>query len=988
MAPRSDPSQSMPATFPFVGREREMGILHESLARAIAGHGHLVMVSGEAGIGKTSLVRAFIGETAKQNALILQGHCYDLTTTPPYGPWLEIADRYPDDTALPDVPEVLKRGTGIGDLPSQLALFESVRDFLASLSRTRPLVLVLEDLHWADQESLDLLRYLARHLDGRRILLLATYRDDEVTRQHLMFALLPNLVRESEAVRVELGPLSPESVEALVMSRWPLLAKDQERLVDYLLTYAEGHPLFTVEVLRTMEQHGFVHHPDDSFRLADLSELPVPTLVRQVIERHMAQLDEESQHYLKVAAVIGHEVPLDVWQAVGGMPDSDLLAVLDQAIALHLLEASTTNNAVRFVHALTREVVYASILPPQRRIWHQLVAETLASAPNPILDSVAYHFQQAGDQRAVDWFIRAGEWAEHTFAWNSAVDRFLTVSILLETHESRSRERGWLLFRAARLSYYIDPAGGVENLDEAIRVAALAGDGVLRASSQFRRGHLRCFTGAVQRGIEEMAEGVKLWAKLPVEQKRSCEYWNLLDADLQVNLHLGTLMLWMAIVGRYQECLQHAETFLAQIHPERERLAQPHHWLWPGGYVGIGMTYATMGWPVQAREMFELARESFQAMGNLVMESLSLMSLLRDVLIPYELERVTERYRIADEIEAAWVRAEGGMRSLISPRLQVIPLLLTDGAWDEIKGLASPGIVTHTNVTRQLELVTALGLIARHQGDAELAWEQVRTALPDGPATEPGNSFFVHARESFALAIELSIDAEDLEDARAWLVAHDCWLEWSGGTRWQPEQHLLWARYHHARGQFDESRDRASRALDLASDPRQPLVLIAAHRFLGQLDTEARQYSEAEAHLQKSLDLAQTCAAPFERALTLLVLAVLRATTGEIAYSKALLDEVRTICVPLNARPTLARANALTAKLHSESRRTDNPAGLTPREIEVLQLVAQGLPDKEIAENLFISHHTVMRHVSHILTKLEVESRTAAAARAVRDALI
>src|SRR5437763_5242950 len=186
----------------LVGREREQALLAKHLASALAGRGSLVLIGGEAGIGKTALAEALAHEAAAHGALVLVGRCYDLTETPPYGPWLDLFARYTPTGDLPPPPAPFaERGT-LGEVPSQAALFAQVHDFLAALAARRPLVLLLDDLHWADPASLDLLRSLARPLEPMPLLLLATYRADELTRRHPLYQLLPTLVREAHAARL------------------------------------------------------------------------------------------------------------------------------------------------------------------------------------------------------------------------------------------------------------------------------------------------------------------------------------------------------------------------------------------------------------------------------------------------------------------------------------------------------------------------------------------------------------------------------------------------------------------------------------------------------------------------------------------------------------------------------------------------------------------------------------------------------------------
>lgn len=169
--------------------------------------------------------------------------------------------------------------------------------------------------------------------------------------------------------------------------------------------------------------------------------------------------------------------------------------------------------------------------------------------------------------------------------------------------------------------------------------------------------------------------------------------------------------------------------------------------------------------------------------------------------------------------------------------------------------------------------------------------------------------------------------------------------------------------------------------------PAQPLVLLATHRFAAQLDIEAGQYADAEQHLDEALALADACAAPFERALTLLTRAELRATTGAIDDALAVVDQVNDICVPLGARPTLARADALAARLSATPVAPGHAAGLSAREVEVLRLVARGLSDAEVAEQLFLARRTVNTHLTSIYTKLDVNNRAAATRWAIEHGI-
>src|SRR5919202_5063791 len=234
------------ADAPLVGRERERALLRERLDAALAGRGGLALLGGEAGIGKTALAEALGREALDRGARVAVGRCYDLTETPPYGPWREALAALPHSPDLPPLPAALG-GPERGEAPA----------------------------------SLDLLRALARRLAGLPLLLLATYRADELTRRHPLSQLLPLLVREARATQLDLRPLPEEAVLGLVRGRYALPDADERRLVDYVRDRAEGHPLFVGELLRTLEEAAALRREDGGWRLGDLGGGRVPRLLRQ-----------------------------------------------------------------------------------------------------------------------------------------------------------------------------------------------------------------------------------------------------------------------------------------------------------------------------------------------------------------------------------------------------------------------------------------------------------------------------------------------------------------------------------------------------------------------------------------------------------------------------------------------------------------------------------------------------------------------------------
>ena len=275
------------------GREGEQARLRQMLDEAAGGRGSFVLIGGEAGIGKTALATSIAYEARGRGIPVWVGHCFEFVATPPYGPWMEsgIFDGHSGDV-LP--PPMLRSDEGTGAAGSQAALFEQMQEFLTALTRRHPIVLILEDLHWSDPASLELLRFVSRNVEGLRALLVVTYRDDEITRQLPFYGLLPTLVRESGARRIELRRLGESAVREMVAAGYGLPEADEGRLVSYLTDLTAGNAFFTIELLRTLEEELVLHREGEGWVLEDPGGIRVPSLLRQIIEGRLERLGEET----------------------------------------------------------------------------------------------------------------------------------------------------------------------------------------------------------------------------------------------------------------------------------------------------------------------------------------------------------------------------------------------------------------------------------------------------------------------------------------------------------------------------------------------------------------------------------------------------------------------------------------------------------------------------------------------------------------------
>ena len=962
---------------PLIGRDRERNILHDHLVEACAGSGTLVLLSGEAGIGKTALAEALCHEARAQDVLVLTGRCYDLTDTPPYGPWLDLFERYhPGDGSplgsMPPPPSAFATRGLVGAVASQAALIRQVGDFFAALCTLRPVVLLLEDLHWADPASLDLLRVLARALPTLPLLLLATYRADELSPVHPLTRLLPAIMREAPVARLDLRPLRAEDVFTLVAARYRLPTADTTRLATYVYQRAEGNPLFGGELLRTLEEEGIIQYTSAGWTLGFLAHVRVPPLLRQIIEGRTARLDGEAQRLLGIAAVLGQVVPLGIWGCVGEVDENALLPVIVQASVARLAEVSEDGRSVRFVHALIHEALYEGLSPPARRLLHCAAADALLAMPDPDPDAIASHLRRAGDPRAKVWLTHAGERAQRAYAYAGAAERYTEALAFPDGPGTDPSARGWLRYRLARVLERADPSQSRACLMEAMVLAGTHGDAALAGLTTFSRGVQRAFAGELRGGLVDMEAGVAALATLdPAERARLATH--AAAAGFAADPR-GTFVLFLALAGQggrawalgKRTTAESARASAGETADDRDVQN------------GMALADATLGRPDKARRAAAVALAGYRAAGNDTVAWNVALRELAWIILPYHAEDPDRRHHLATEVALDYTRATGWSEA--ATRLARLPFLVLEGAWDEVHHAAALALASpHRDSTWPIHAHGALGAVARGQGKWDEAWALVREALPAGSEEQPGDTEFLPALQAQRLAVGLALDVGDAATARAWLEAHDRWLAWSGTILGQSEGQVLWAHYCRLAGNPIAAHGHAQHALIHATAPRQPLALLAAHRLMGELHTDARHFDDAQEHLNQSLALAEACAAPFERALTLLALAALHGACGKSDAARDLLDEVRAICVPLGALPTLACADALAQRLTVALHRTPMyPAGLSAREVEVLRFVSVGLTNPQIAAHLFLSPRTVDQHLRSIYGKLGVSTRAAA----------
>jgi serine/threonine protein kinase/tetratricopeptide (TPR) repeat protein len=460
IAAESQPS-SAPADIPLVGRESEFSDLLQMLSGAMAGHGAMVLIAGEAGIGKSHLARAVVREARRRGVLGVVGHCYEMEGAPAFAPFIEILEyirrmapregfRYSLGDNAPEVARLMPElRTIYPDIPppiqlpteqSRLFFFNEFRTFVERAATVTPLVVVFEDLQWADEPTLLLLEHHARSLGNTPMLALCTYRDVELEVTGAFSRTLERLLRERQATRMQLRRLPLENVKAMLGALGG--QTPPQPLVRAVFDETDGNPFFVEEVFRHLAEEGKLF--DDAgewLPTIGVGELHVPDSVRLVLDRRLSRLPEEARRVLITAAVIGRTFSLRLLEELeNSRPDAALDAV-ELAEKSHFLvhEPDDRDVRYRFVHELVRQTLSESLSFPRRQRLHLRVAEAIEKLYAGRLEShatqLAHHLHQAGasanPEKAARYLLLAAQRAHAGSAYEEALgylDRGLSLA--------------------------------------------------------------------------------------------------------------------------------------------------------------------------------------------------------------------------------------------------------------------------------------------------------------------------------------------------------------------------------------------------------------------------------------------------------------------------------------------------------------------------------------------------------------------------------
>jgi tetratricopeptide (TPR) repeat protein/KaiC/GvpD/RAD55 family RecA-like ATPase len=460
---------------PLVNRVEEMNVLKEAVYRAVHGEGGLVFVHGEAGIGKTRLVRELGAYARSRGVQVLYGRCpalFRMDGVPPYIIWKEIikdyletctpeqlysvVGNYPSEVAklVPELGQklrVIPQSFPISPEQEQNRLFEAVSQLIGNISREAPLLVILDDLQWTDPSSLLLLHYIAHGVQKTSLLLLGAYRSTDIDSKHPLTPVLTELKRERLPQTVSLKRMSLEDISEIIRQ---ILEQDDVPTEFCRLVYEKtrGNPFFTEEVLESLKEEEVIYREGSRWKIKDVSRIEFPETVKNVLKTRFSRLDDECQNVLTLASFVGNDFTLETISALTGIEENKLLELMDRMLKTGLIKEREVRGEgiCSFADILVRDVVYEEVSLLKRKKLHGVVGCALEKVYVKKIDEhlgeLASHFLESGDkEKALDYFLKAGEKAQKVYANAEAASYFQSALKLLEEKEGETREKGRVL---------------------------------------------------------------------------------------------------------------------------------------------------------------------------------------------------------------------------------------------------------------------------------------------------------------------------------------------------------------------------------------------------------------------------------------------------------------------------------------------------------------------------------------------------------------
>jgi DNA-binding NarL/FixJ family response regulator len=1000
----------------LIGRRSQLEALLHLIEQACAGHGHTVLIAGEAGIGKSRLVREAMvfrrsseSEATHPAVLTLQGHCFEQDSTLPYAPLLDLlrpflASHFPEAGAaspVPVAPELVKLLPELATMLPEPApvpalepeqekrrLHQALRDVFVHLSATQPLVLIVEDVHWSDDSSLEFLLFLARRSASHPILLLLTYRSGE---EHPVFTrFLTELNRERLSTELQLSHLSMAEVGSMLRATLALERLVRSDLLETVYTLTEGTPFFIEEVLKSLATTGELVAVEGKWEYrppegkAHRESLRLPRSVQLAVQQRLDHLSGEARDVLSLAAVAGRRFDFPLLLAVTQREEAELVLLVKELTTAQLVVEELEDRFV-FRHALTRQAVYTDLLARERRALHRLIAQTLERTYEDTLDAhladLAYHYYAAREWNKVLLYAqRAGETARALYAPHAAIEQYTHA---LEAVRHLSLSPPLSLYRARGQCYELlgDFTAAHADYTRALEAARTTQDSQGEWQSLFDLGFL--WTGR-----EYEQAGQYLQSALSLART--------MDNSPMLGQTLNRIGNWYVNLDRPQEGVpyHHEALTIFQALSDQRGLAETFDLL--------GMANYSLEGPILGAEYYEQAIALWRTLDDRqgLASSLAMMA-VRGTTYYHSAAvwlLVSRAECVRDGEEALTLTRQLGWRSA-----EAFALIALGG------GLGPRGDYAYALACAQAALDIAgeieheawrgfahllLGILALDLLALPTARQHLEQALS---LAKEMNYLYLHRITSGFLALAC-VAHQDFARAESLLKAE---FSPAPPPRTAP-QRLIWcaqAELELARGHADVALEIVEQTIASAAAVEQGGVILRLWHARALALLTLDRATEAETVLLAARAAARAHGARPMLWRVCVTLAKLSQAQARRKQAEEGFAEARTIIeeLALNVPDEALREHFLRgATLQIPALRPPTPrqearqafGGLTAREREVARLVAQGKSNRALADALFLSERTIGKHIERIMTKLDCNSRAQIAAWAVEKGLV
>ena len=966
----------------FVGRQHELGELKVALQAALAGHGSVVTLAGEPGIGKTRTARELASYAQRQGATVLWGRCFENIGPTPFWPWVQGIRSYVRDCTeqkllsemgagaaiiAEAIPEVGERLSGLEGPPpmtdpaqARLRLFDSISTFLKRASQSQPLVLVLDNLHWADRPSLLLLEFMADELSDARILILGTFRDTELSRGHPLRQTLGELTKLSFFRRISLAGLTEEDIKTFIelvsgtSPHPPLLREVHSRTA--------GNALFVSEVVGLLAQQGVltregrIAHPDQA--------IGIPEGVREAIGRRLDRLSDACNRMLRIASLVGREFGLEeLGRLIDDLSGDELLGAAEEALAAGVVdELPDTFGRYQFSHILIQETLSSELSSTRRAGLHAQIAEVMEEIWRDEIDShaseLAYHFglgqATLGPDKVTKYSLIAGERALAAYAYEDSMAHFQR-GLDGKSGKPVDAETAALWFGLGCAQGAVEQS--VEawaNIRRAFDFCVESGD-VAQAVAVAE--YPLFYVPGLTRATRLTAQALTLVPPESLEAGRLLARYGLL-----VNLEA-------ADYAAAQEALNKALAIAEREEDDALKIralgnAADVHWYhlnWHG-----------------------VAENSVRAI-ELALRSANSVDIWPLYLVAtafWTMGRVEEATKYAQEMlsRAERLRHKGFMANAL---LQMAVVNHIKGEWEAARRFYDRGLAVAPDWYLMLGFRTQLEYELGNYDEGHQYLSRLFKVARRTPSGPTGERFYAAlfppliARVT-GVATDFDFTRRTAEEAMSSpavtpLVALDAIFGRALIAVWENDA------------------EEAARLYQALRPHSGTLSVMACDRLLGLLGGTMGRFDIATDRFEEALgfcrnagyrpELAWTC---HDYAQTLLE----SHDADGRGRAMSLIEEGLTVASAVGMRPVMERLGLLRKRAESRGAVPVEPSGITQREVDVLRLIAAGRSNRQIADELFISHHTVNYHVKNILSKTGSANRAEAATYAAHHGLV